>query len=96
MGAIEKNYGIADACVRAIEAGQDMLAICAEPEKIRAGFNAVMLAIESQQIAESRIDESLGRIASLKVQISPPPNFDLSRIPDISAEIKEFTNDLDR
>jgi len=96
MGAIEKNYGIADACVRAIEAGQDMLAICASPEHIRAGFNAVTVAVESQRIAESRVDESLARIASLKAQISPMPNFDLGRIPDISAEIRELTNDLDR
>jgi len=96
MGAIEKNYGIADACVRAIEAGQDMLAICAEPEKIRAGFDGVTFAVESQQIAESRVDESRARIASLKAQIARSANFDLSRIPDISVEIREFTNDLDR
>ncbi len=73
-----------------------MLAICAEPENIRAGFNAVTLAIETEQIAESRVDESLARIATLKAQISPTTKFDLSRIPDISVEIKEFTNDLDR
>ncbi|MBA3769440.1 MAG: beta-N-acetylhexosaminidase [Blastocatellia bacterium] len=96
MGAIEKNYGIADACVRAIEAGQDMLAICAKPENIRAGFNAVTLAIETEQIAESRVDESLARIASLKAQISPTTKFDLRRITDISVEIREFINDLNR
>ncbi len=38
MGAILKNYGIGEACKMAINAGQDMLAICANPESIRTGF----------------------------------------------------------
>ena len=37
MGAIAKNFGIADACRRALIAGEDMLAICASPDAIRTG-----------------------------------------------------------
>lgn len=45
MGAIIKNYGIGDACKMAILAGVDMLAICADPERIREGYNAVLHAV---------------------------------------------------
>jgi len=96
MGAIEKNYGIADACVRAIEAGQDMLAICAEPENIGRGYNAVLKAAQAGRVSESRLNESLQRIAAVKNQIPKQSISELANLDHLSEEIKEFTAELAR
>jgi beta-N-acetylhexosaminidase len=95
MGAIVNNYGMGATCVAAINAGEDMLAICADPEKIRQGFEAVLGAVDTGTITESRIDESLQRIAAVKNQIphQPASTVDFDRI---SEEIRQFTAELSR
>ena len=92
MGAIVKNYGIGEACLMAISAGVDMLAICASVESIREGFNAVLKAVENKSISESRIDASLRRIAHLKSLIEKPLPFDAERLQFLSDRITQFNN----
>lgn len=94
MGAILRNYGIGEACVLAVLAGQDMLAICASPDAVREGFAAVLEAVRSRRITEERLDASLQRIASLKQKISPRITFDADRLNAISAEIARFNEQL--
>jgi len=94
MGAILKNYGVGRACVMAIKAGADMLAICADPNNIRLGFNAVREAVADGDIPAGRIDESLFRIAKLKYQIKEPLPFDRDRLSELSREIAEFKASL--
>lgn len=96
MGAILKNYGIGAACVMAVAAGQDQLAICAEPQNIREGFDAVIKALESGELSEERLNESLTRIAKLKSQLSEPLAFDSERLTEISKEIEKFNEHLNR
>jgi len=90
MGAILANYGIADACVRAANAGNDMLAICADGKRIVQGFEAVLAAVASGEIGEGRVDESLIRIAELKNKLLPPPAFDQAQLASLSADIAIF------
>lgn len=87
MGAIVKNYGIGDACKMAIRAGADMLAICADPNAVRQGFNAVLEAVKSEEIPASRLDESLRRIVLLKDRLMTPPEFNESRLGELSEQI---------
>ncbi|HXG85770.1 MAG TPA: glycoside hydrolase family 3 N-terminal domain-containing protein [Pyrinomonadaceae bacterium] len=94
MGAIVKNYGIGEACKTAVAAGEDMLAICADPDAVRKGFYAVLEAVEKNEISEKRIDESLRRIAHLKFRLSPPLPFDAERLEALSKEIAEFNKSL--
>ena len=96
MGAIVKNYGIEAACVMAINAGQDMLAICAEASHIRNGRDAVLRAVKSGLIAESRIVESIERINKVRSRLSDPTKLDLARLAEISIEIAEFNTYLNR
>lgn len=90
MGAILKNYGIGEACKMAILAGEDMLAICADAKNIREGFKAVFEAVRSGEISETRIDESLGRIAGVKNLINSPLPFNENRLRELSAQIAEL------
>jgi beta-N-acetylhexosaminidase len=90
MGAIIRNYGIGEACVRAISAGADMLAICAEPLAIREGHDAMLTAVNEGRIDIGRLDESLHRIAKLKERIRAPIRFDPQILEDLSQEIASF------
>ena len=94
MGAVIKNYGMGEACKMAIDAGCDMLAICADPQAIRTGYNAVLAASRSGEISAGRIELSLERIGSLKGSITPPGVFNESRITELSDDIATFNGEL--
>ncbi|MBK8467163.1 MAG: glycoside hydrolase family 3 protein [Chloracidobacterium sp.] len=96
MGAIVKNYGIGEACKMAVAAGNDMLAICADPNAVREGYEAVLKAVESQEISMNRIDESLARIAALKSKLSPPLPFDTAQIAQLSDDVAALNDRLSR
>ncbi len=92
MGAIVKNYGIGEACKMAVAAGVDMTAICAAPEAIVESFKAVLEAVKNGELSETRIDESLRRIAHLKSLLSEPPPFDAARLQTLSNESVNLGN----
>jgi beta-N-acetylhexosaminidase len=96
MGAIVKNYGIGEACKMAVAAGADMLAICADPNAIREGYQAVLKAVKSEELSMERVDESLKRIAALKAKLSPPLAFDTARIAQLSDEVAALNDRLSR
>src|SRR5919205_1145888 len=66
MGAILRHYDIGDAAVKAALAGEDMLLICASPDKIRRGYHGLLKAAKSGRFSYERMQESLERIARTK------------------------------
>lgn len=94
MGAIVKNYGIGDACKMAISAGADMLAICADPAAIREGFSAVLAGVESGEIPEERLDDSVARIETVRSLTTPAAAFDEARLRELSAEVEALNASL--
>ncbi|MHA6531985.1 beta-N-acetylhexosaminidase [Paenibacillus sp. BAC0078] len=66
MGAIAKNYSLASAAVDTVLAGSDILLVAHEYSNEQALRNALLTAVGSGEIPESRIDESVYRILSLK------------------------------
>jgi beta-N-acetylhexosaminidase len=79
MGAIARHCDIEDASVRAMKAGEDMLLICASPDKIRRGYQGLLAAAKDGQISQTRIKESLDRIARTKTIVESPLPLDLER-----------------
>ncbi|WP_256760279.1 beta-N-acetylhexosaminidase [Cohnella sp. WQ 127256] len=75
MGAIADHYGIADASVKSVEAGSDILLIAHGYDTEKKVFNKLLQAVKSGQITQSRIDESVRRILALKLkyQLSDEP-----------------------
>ncbi len=65
MGAISDLYTSGEAAVKAIEAGCDML-LCVS--NVEGAVDALKEAVESGEIPESRIDESVRRILTAKLQ----------------------------
>jgi beta-N-acetylhexosaminidase len=94
MGAIVKNYGIGEASVLAIEAGEDMVSICAGVEAIYEAYTAITDAVETGRLSESRLDRSVERILALKLKLKDPLGFDTDRLQAISSEITEFNEHL--
>ena len=62
-GAITSQFGGGEAAVMAIAAGADVV-LC--PKDLPEAFDAVVQAVESGEISESRIDESVRRILALR------------------------------
>lgn len=67
MGAIAENYSPAEAAVKAVLAGVDMILM---PEDFSQAYTGVLNAVKSGKITEERIDASVYRIVKLKLQIS--------------------------
>ncbi|MCL2547664.1 MAG: hypothetical protein FWE76_00700 [Symbiobacteriaceae bacterium] len=64
--AITEHYSPGEAAVRAILAGCDMVLVCHNMEDQEDVLNALYQACASGEITEERLEESLGRIISLK------------------------------
>ena len=96
MGAIVRNYGIGDACKMAVNAGVDMLAICADEGRIREGYKAVLDAVRSGEIPEAWINESLVRIAAVRSKLSEPSEFDQNKLSVLSERITALNEDLSK
>ena len=69
MGALTENFGISEAAVKAIAAGNDILIYSGEPEEQAQAYNAIISAVKNGTISEERINESVLRIFTLKSQI---------------------------
>ena len=94
MGAILKDYGIGEACKLAIKAGEDMLSICASPDAVREGYEAVLNAVKKGEITETRINDSLRRIAKLKSKIRKSLPLDDERLQILSQNIAELNKQV--
>ncbi|MEK0313111.1 beta-N-acetylhexosaminidase [Cohnella sp. 56] len=66
MGAIAKHYELADAAVRSVEAGSDILLVAHGYDVERSVYKALLAAAKSGRLTQARIDESVTRILTLK------------------------------
>ncbi len=94
MGAIARHCEIEDAAVRASLAGEDMLLICASPDKIRRGFRGLLDAAKEGMLSKERIAESLERVAKTKAIIQTPYPLDLERFQVLADEILRLNSKL--
>lgn len=65
MGAISDSYGSADAAVRAVNAGADIVLM---PKDFVSAYQGVLNAVENGTISTDRIDEAVRRILRVKMQ----------------------------
>jgi len=94
MGAIARHCDIEAAAIRAFLAGEDMMLICAHPDVIRRGYQALLQAAQDGKLPKDRIKGSLKRIAALKGTIKPPPSLDLKRFQSLSEETAQLNEKL--
>jgi beta-N-acetylhexosaminidase len=94
MGAITRHFEIGDAVVRAALAGEDMLLICATPERIRRGHEALLEAAKDGRLSAERIQQSLHRISRTKAIVEDPLPLDLDQFKALSDEIERLNGKL--
>lgn len=66
MGAIAGQYSSAEAAVRAIAAGVDLVLM---PKDFKEAYEGVIEAVKDGTLSMERVDESLARILKVKLQI---------------------------
>nr|WP_270878471.1 beta-N-acetylhexosaminidase [Paenibacillus aestuarii] len=98
MKAISEGIGVAEGAVRAIEAGADLILVSHTLKHQVAAIEAVLAAVASGRIPESRIDASVMRIMNYKVKrniqfdkLDPVPVGDIS-----TPEHQELAKELSR
>jgi beta-N-acetylhexosaminidase len=69
QGYTDPAQGIAEASVRAILAGNDIVECPIEPDRLAAVVAAVTTAVQSGRISQDRLRQSLRRIIALKVRM---------------------------
>lgn len=94
MGAISRHCDIESAALRAFKAGEDMLLICATPEKIYRGYRALLKAAQEGKLPKDRMRSSLRRIAATKAIVQQPLPFDLERFETLSTDIFRLNEKL--
>ncbi len=84
MQALAGGFSSSEVVLRAVEAGADVLLLPSDPE---AAIGAIVAAMESGRIAESRIDRSVERILAAKARLGLHLQklVDLERLPTVLA-----------
>ncbi|WP_260989862.1 beta-N-acetylhexosaminidase [Paenibacillus xylanexedens] len=88
MGAISKNYPLNKAAIATVQAGSDILLVAHSYESAKTIFDTLITAVKSGKIKESRIDESVYRILSLK------QHFKLSDEQEATGDVKQLNADI--
>jgi len=73
MRGVADTWGAPEAAVLAVSAGADILLCCHEWETQRAIHAALIAAVQTGRLAESRLDQSLERIAAAKTKLRTTP-----------------------
>ena len=94
MGAISKHCDIESAAVRAFLAGEDMSLICAHPDIIRRGYDAMLAVALEGDLPKDRVRGSLKRIAAMKSIVKPPTPLEMDRFEALSAETAKLNEKL--
>ena len=70
MGAVSKYHDEKSIAVAAVKAGVDVLLSCHEYEKQKATYEAILSAVKSGEISEERINDSVRRILTMKLELT--------------------------
>jgi beta-N-acetylhexosaminidase len=96
MGAITGQFDFEEACVRAIEAGEDMLLVCQTPDKVRGAFEALVRAARDGRITTNRRKRCLDRIARVKSELATPGQFTEGSYARVQEKIASFSAQVAR
>ncbi|HEX8247319.1 MAG TPA: glycoside hydrolase family 3 N-terminal domain-containing protein [Pyrinomonadaceae bacterium] len=94
MGAILKHCPIEEATKAAFKAGEDMILICASAESMRKSYQAMLAAFRAGEFSIERLDESLHRIAEVKLLLKSPLPLDTNRLQQLSDDVARLNENL--
>ncbi|MFC5532218.1 beta-N-acetylhexosaminidase [Cohnella yongneupensis] len=98
MGAIVNHFGTVNAALKSVDAGSDILMVAHDYVKMQSVYDELLKSVKSGKVKESRIDESVRRILTLKLKYglsdAPTPIPTAADIPN--AQIREWKSALQK
>jgi beta-N-acetylhexosaminidase len=94
MGAVVQTLSVAEASLRAIEAGSDMILICEQEANFVAARDALIVAVEQGQLAADALERAGRRIDRVLKIAGETEQFDQDEFDAASREIAELKRAL--
>lgn len=91
MGALVEMGDFSESCVRALEAGNDMLLVCQTTARVHDAHRALVQAAESGRISPARRKRGLDRIARVKSVLSMPAPFNEGTYTRLQERVATFS-----
>jgi beta-N-acetylhexosaminidase len=94
MGAVVQTLSVAEASLRAIQAGSDMVLICEHSANIVAARDAIVAAVEKGELSTERLDRASQRIDRVLALAGERESFDPDEFAAVSRDIAELKRAL--
>jgi beta-N-acetylhexosaminidase len=94
MGAVVQTLSVAEASLRAIQAGSDMVLICEQAANVVAARDAIVAAVEKGELSVERLDRASQRIDRVLDIAGERESFDPEEFATVSSDIAELKRAL--
>ncbi len=94
MGAVVQTLSVAEASLRAIQAGSDMILICEQAANFVAARDAIVAAVEKNELPVERLDHASQRIDRVLALPGECETFDPEEFEMVSRDIAELKREL--
>jgi len=94
MGAVVQTLAVAEAALRAVEAGSDMILICEREANFVAARDAIVEAVEEKRLSVDSLDRAGERIDRVLRLAGEPEQFDQDEFETVSRDIAELKRAL--
>ncbi len=94
MGAVVQTLSVAEASLRAVEAGSDMVLICEQEANFDAARNLLVEAVDKERLSERALLAAGRRIKRVLSLAKEPETFDQDEFDTVSRDISELKRAL--
>jgi beta-N-acetylhexosaminidase len=94
MGAVVQTLSVAEASLRAIQAGSDMILICEQEANFVAARDAIVEAVEKNELPVQALDGASSRIDQVLKLAGEYESFDQTEFETVSRDIAELKRAL--
>ncbi|HEY0376048.1 MAG TPA: glycoside hydrolase family 3 N-terminal domain-containing protein [Pyrinomonadaceae bacterium] len=94
MGAVVQSLSVAEAALRAVEAGSDMILICEQEANFVAARDRVAEAVEKGKLPVEALDRASARMDRVLKLADEPEQFDQDEFDAVSRDIAELKHAL--
>ncbi len=94
MGAVVQTLTVPEACLRAIEAGSDMVLICEREQNVLASRDELARAVREQRLSARALAAAARRMSWALKLSGEPESFDAEEFESVSRQFAQLKRDL--
>jgi beta-N-acetylhexosaminidase len=94
MGAVVQTLTVPEACLRAVEAGSDMVLICEREENVVAARDELVRAVREKRLSARVLAAAERRMEWALKLTGEPESFDADEFEEVSRQLKALKQDL--